>query len=402
MIMNTLANNNTLNIVMSDCSIKNINDVNIGDYLMNEKGIPAKVINTYIKEDTIYNITQTKGESYTIASSNNIILKASNYETITFDKTREAYRIRWVEKLTIKEKRFYLRDNNNSKEKTYEVAKKYLEETVIKFCDYTKYKDILKIKFIEYINSSKNSQLVYKGFCNYIPFEEKILPIDAYAFGYWLGDGTSANTEITTAETEIVDYFTKYSNELGLKFNVKGTNSKYHYYISSGRFGGPRSNVFLNFLKDYSLINNKHIPKIYKYNSLENRLKLLAGLIDSDGWKDKGCYDFVFKSEKLTDDIICLVRTLGFRANKKNSVRVCTNAKDGPKAGNYFRFSIIGNNLCDIPVLLDRKKIYSRETKKDGSFVGIKITEIGVKSVKFIELEDDSNILLQDFTIIGV
>ena len=35
-------------------------------------------------------------------------------------------------------------------------------------------------------------------------------------------------------------------------------------------------------LKTHNLIGNKHIPHIYKCNSREIRLQLLAGIIDSD------------------------------------------------------------------------------------------------------------------------
>jgi intein/homing endonuclease len=66
------------------------------------------------------------------------------------------------------------------------------------------------------------------------------------------------------------------------------------------------------------MINNKHIPHIYKCNSSENRLKLLAGLIDSDGHLIKnGGYEFTQKNEKLMDDVIYLARSLGFSCNKK-------------------------------------------------------------------------------------
>ena len=54
-------------------------------------------------------------------------------------------------------------------------------------------------------------------------------------------------------------------------------------------------NVFLNTLKELNMINNKHIPYVYKCNSRENRLKLLAGLLDSDGNLSNGSFEFTQK-----------------------------------------------------------------------------------------------------------
>ena len=95
------------------------------------------------------------------------------------------------------------------------------------------------------------------------------------------------------------------------------------YRINGNGIANKGCNYFLNILKEYNLINNKHIPLIYKCNSRENRLKLLAGLIDSDGslTKDKCTFDFIQKSEKLIDDTIYLARSLGFACykNKKQT-----------------------------------------------------------------------------------
>ena len=46
---------------------------------------------------------------------------------------------------------------------------------------------------------------------------------------------------------------------------------------------------------------NKHIPYEYKCNSRQIRLAVLAGIIDSDGYYNRNCYDIVLKSEKLIE-----------------------------------------------------------------------------------------------------
>jgi hypothetical protein len=385
-----------LYILLADGSVKNSKDIIVGDLLMSVDGTPNKVIEVEKKRDMLYNITQTRGESYTISGNHTLVLKATNMETVVWDKARNAYSIRWLEQFKQKSKRIYLADYK-SKEETYEGAKKYLKETVPKLINYTKYKDILEIKVTEFAKFSKKYQEPFRGFCIGFDFNNNVeLPIDPYALGQWIGDGDSSSPGITTADKEIVEYFTAYAKTLGLIFKKY---NEYHYGITSEINFGPKGcNPFLTFLQDFNLINNKHIPNIYKFSSRENRLRLLAGLVDSDGSNGGGYYDFVFKSEKIADDTVFLARSLGFRTNKKDCKRTCTNAPNGPKEGDYFRFSICGNDLINVPVLLERKKIFERKT--DATVVGIKITKLQDSEFNSIKLENNKKIILRDHTVL--
>ena len=88
------------------------------------------------------------------------------------------------------------------------------------------------------------------------------------------------------------------------------------------------NNRMLNSLKQHNMIKNKHIPLIYKCNSRQNRLKLLAGLIDSDGYLSHSKSDYQFcqslEHEELIDDVIYLCRSLGFACykNKKKTSKI--------------------------------------------------------------------------------
>lgn len=216
--------------------------------------------------------------------------------------------------------------------------------------------------------------------------------------GYWLGDGASAGAQITTAEPEVIEYFEKFANKNNLK--VKHY-AKYDYGISS-HTGSKGGNIFLNFLKKYNLINNKHIPDDYKMNSRKNQLKLLAGLIDSDGHYHYNTYDFTLKSEILADDIIFVARSLGFKAFKKECQKTCTNSRNGRVTGTYYRFIIYGEGLEEIPSILKRKQARAREQKKDATVSGFKIKYQGKKTVYSMKTTGNNKILLEDFTVVHI
>ena len=77
-------------------------------------------------------------------------------------------------------------------------------------------------------------------------------------------------------------------------------------------------NKLLKIYRKYNLIDNKHIPKEVYYAPIEYRLKVLAGLIDTDGNLKKGSssysfnYEISMSRENLINEIAELARSCGF------------------------------------------------------------------------------------------
>ena len=164
------------------------------------------------------------------------------------------------------------------------------------------------------------------------------LPIDPYFLGLWLGDGSSTSISITTTDKEIVDYISEYAKKLELKVKAypdKKTKVKSYSIIKSGKGASKSYNSLKNTFYALNLltrdkIKNKHIPLSYLTSSKENRLQLLAGLIDTDGWVQSnlsiqrsrnrprfGYYCITQKSDTLTKNILMLARSLGFKCSNK-------------------------------------------------------------------------------------
>lgn len=183
-----------------------------------------------------------------------------------------------------------------------------------------KNEQILEISINDYLKLARTKKDLLKGYRTGVDFEEKPLPFDPYILGYWLGDGTNRDSVITSQESTVLHYM---SRNLG-KYNLfLSKRSDTYSYGISGISGKPNSNCFLNLLKSYDLRETKYIPLIYKCNSRENRLRLLAGIIDADGSYSQGSFEISqsLNHEKLMDDIIYLSRSLGFHViNKKRKL----------------------------------------------------------------------------------
>lgn len=128
----------------------------------------------------------------------------------------------------------------------------------------------------------------------------KDLPIDPYLLGVWLGDGTSCEAGLTCADDGIVQELKKTG------FKLTKRKSKYGYGICGG---------LTPLLKSNNLINNKHIPEIYLRGSYDQRLGLVQGLMDTDGYTTNyGRCEFTSIKIHLAKKFLELILSLGVQA----------------------------------------------------------------------------------------
>ena len=137
----------------------------------------------------------------------------------------------------------------------------------------------------------------------------------------------------------------------------------------------------MNKLKYYNLIENKHIPDVYKYNTREIRIYVLAGLLDTDGYLSKNYYEIIQKRKILSDDIVFLARSLGFYCSQNSCQKTCTNGSKGRVTGTYYRCNISGSKLNEIPTKLFRKQLIKNNIRTDPLNIGFKIEKINDKNV---------------------
>lgn len=176
-----------------------------------------------------------------------------------------------------------------------------------------------------------------------VEFPAQTVEFDPYFIGLWLGDGSVDCSNITKSYKERTDR------------------------------GEP--NHLLNFLRTLVVGDQKRIPRNYLINSRENRLALLAGLLGTDGYQDGSGFEITTKYDGLSDDILYLVRSLGFRATHRKKIgRISSIDFEGV----YNRICISGG--CD-------------------AVTGFQLEDVGEGDYYGFTLEGDSLYLLGDFTV---
>lgn len=330
-----------------DGTLKKAEDFKVGDLLMGDDNTPRKVLSIVKGKEEMFEVIPVRGESFTVTGDHKLSLKRS--ESSLFRRGK------------------YISDHEE---------KKFIDISVK---DFQKQSDFFK-----------NNHFLYR-----VPIDwpEQEVPIDPYFLGVWLADGDSHRPAITTMDSEVVNYLHKYTEKIGLQLSIGGTKSKASTYnIHNGGTG----NHLLETLRNENLVNNKHIPQVYKANSREIRLKILAGIIDGDGYLNRNSFQITLKREQLAEDVAFIARSLGFHAE----IKKCTKGiKSTGFSGEYYCVGISGD--CSvIPTIVARRKAPKRSDWKDVLVTNIKeIRSVGEQEYYGFMLDGNHRFLLSDFTV---
>jgi deoxycytidine triphosphate deaminase len=170
-------------------------------------------------------------------------------------------------------------------------------------------------------------------------YPEQPLPVDPYVLGIWLGDGTASKAEVTVGrgDEQILDEISRagyaVSHAPGESASQTGGLSRRHTGrmrdVVTGQFtvGDSLSSEF----ETMGLLRSKHVPEMYLRASISQRLALLQGLMDSDGYVDThGRCEFCNSNEPLADAVVELAASLGLRPVKRKKRVTLNGAEQAP------------------------------------------------------------------------
>ena len=173
-----------------------------------------------------------------------------------------------------------------------------------------------------------------------IEMPDVVLPIEPYTLGIWLGDGHSAGARIT-AHPDDAPHIVKRIEDAGFSVNQKG----YMLYSITGSKPWAKDGLH-QLLRANDLINNKFIPREYFRSSIRQRMALLQGLIDSDGYVSlEGAVEFCSMNYWLAEGVQRIVLSLGVKASLKEG-RATLNGKD---CGTKYRVHFYMKDAASLP-----------------------------------------------------
>lgn len=331
-------------IIMFDGTLKNVEDIVIGDKLMGDDSSPRIVKSLARGREMMYWIRQKVGINYRVNESHILSLE-------------------WA------------RCRNNSYEKNQRID----------------------IKLLDYLKLNKTTQEFLKGYKVPFNFSDKKVSVDPYFLGVWLGDGHTKDIRVTISNKKIriKKFIHDYAEKIGLKVtHQKEKGDCETLGITTQSMGYSQKFSLQQQLKKLGVLGRKHIPHIYLENSRKKRLQLLAGLLDTDGYSDGSCeVEITQKSKELAYQIKFLADSLGFRTGIK--LKKCT-IKSINFVGYYWRVRIIG----DISIIPCKEHKFKKWTSvKSGYRTKIDIEKDKIDDYYGFEIDGNGRFLLEDGTV---
>lgn len=203
----------------------------------------------------------------------------------------------------------------------------------------------------------------------YVEGERKNLPLDPYALGVWLGDGANRNPRIANDKHDYAIIQKMVDHGLRIRWQTEHKITHVMYYDFDMR----------KPLQEMGLCHSrkrmpKRIPDVYLTASIEQRLELLAGLLDTDGsFREKeNRYVFTTVEESLRDSFVELISTFGWR---HSIVVYSPKVSSSGVVGKRDTYCVGFNPDCEIPCALERKQNHRFSKPR----------AIAVKSIKRVE-----------------
>lgn len=340
-------------VLMYDRSVRKIKDIHIGDKVLGPDGTPRTVLDECEGVDKMYRIHSGTGcDDQIVNSRHKIYYTEYNH----FKKT-------YTDKLAT----------------PLELMKEDLHKSYIKQNRY--------LKRVHPTNNNVSSNLL----------------LDPYYLGLWLGDGFTNSPAIINEDIEVIKWLSEYAESNGMTTTILSDKNVPVIYLKNKVYN--HKNPIKDTLQYYGILNRKDIPDDYLHGSVEDKLQLMAGLIDTDGHFSKRDRIYTFSQcesrKHIVDKLAFIARSLGFKCSlymykTAGTKHICGNKST---CQNTYTLRII-DGLYDIPCKIARKKHHWTQKRTKRSLTNFKVSYSHIGKYKGITTDGDHFFVLKDFTVV--
>lgn len=340
-------------VLMYDRSVRKIKDIHIGDKVLGPDGTPRTVLDECEGVDKMYRIHSGTGcDDQIVNSRHKIYYTEYNH----FKKT-------YTDKLAT----------------PLELMKEDLHKSYIKQNRY--------LKRVHPTDNNVSSNLL----------------LDPYYLGLWLGDGFTNSPAIINEDIEVIKWLSEYAESNGMTTTILSDKNVPVIYLKNKVYN--HKNPIKDTLQYYGILNRKDIPDDYLHGSVEDKLQLMAGLIDTDGHFSKRDRIYTFSQcesrKHIVDKLAFIARSLGFKCSLHMYKTAGTKHICGNKSTcqNTYTLRII-DGLYDIPCKIARKKHHWVQKRTKRSLTNFKVSYSHIGKYKGITTDGDHFFVLKDFTVV--
>lgn len=241
-------------------------------------------------------------------------------------------------------------------------------------------KEKVEVSVNEFL-AKPNSRL--RGYFASIDPPNSHIPYDPYTYGVWIGDGKYDHPYLCLNKEDSTEILSSIPYQYVIKTYADNRNA---LDIQLQIFGEER--------KDF-VDGGKHIRYFFTA-SKQQRLEMLAGIIDTDGYKNnEHQYELLVKDSHLAFDLMCIFKSVGLRTSFK---QVTKSIKSTGFTGNYIKLLISGDTSV-LPLRVSRKRS-TKPCSRTSTRTPFNITEAGIGDYICISTDGNHLFCLADSTVV--
>lgn len=283
----------------------------VGDLVFDDEGVPCRVVmGTDVMVDNLcFRVTFSDGEMI-VADSDHLWVTMTEKERVKAYKRTDEYRARRRES----------RPRRGTGKRPYVAALNRAREYDLLDPPTGTVRTTQEILETLTVRGRNNHSVTLAGA---LQMPDSDLPIEPYLLGTWLGDGGTRDGVMSIHEAAIAQ------NLRACGAVLSAWNSDPNIYQVEG---------LRPALNKIGLLGKKRIPDLYLRASIKQRIALLQGLMDTDGWAGgNGQCEFTSTSKRLAHGMRELLVSLGIKAT------ICTGRAtlNGKDCGTKYRIKFV-------------------------------------------------------------
>ena len=247
------------------------------------------------------------------------------------------------------------------------------------------------IPLMEMLGNRSKPSRVFINHCETLEFDKVDLPFNPYLVGLWLGDGDTARNRLTHDKKDHEFYKSVLLDDIS------------DFIIDARKENCGNSKI--NFNNKLFLKNGiKYIPEEYLRSSVEQRLELLQGLMDSDGTADRNgsCLQFYNTNKDLIDGVRFILSSLGIKSTVKvieKTYQYNGEIKTG-KPCYVVQFKTKKYDMFKLPRKLNNQYKGEHEHPKNTRIYIESITEVDTVPCRCLQVDNKDHLFLCGKTLI--
>jgi hypothetical protein len=208
----------------------------------------------------------------------------------------------------------------------------------------------------------------------------KDLPVDPYLLGAWLGDGGSRDAVMWAAERDAGHFVARFQAG-GYRVGASGCRGRVVHWRPLG---------LERDLRLLGVLGDKHVPADYLNGSEAQRLALLQGLMDTDGYSGPGDFvEFSSTREQLADAVVWLAASLGQRPRLHKGVAKLNGIDHGPRYRVAWRAT---RQVFALP--RKAQKVSETWTRESGSRILVRCDPVPLMPMRCLTVDSPSSMYL--------